>query len=81
VAHASCTHLDLATARPFGISRWTRARFANYVVELRDGGLVGRGEAAPHPRYGESRDEGVALLVDLAPAIADAAGPAGVEAL
>jgi L-alanine-DL-glutamate epimerase-like enolase superfamily enzyme len=81
VAHASCTHLDLTTAAPFGISRWTRDRFANYVVELREGGLVGRGEAAPNPRYGESRDEGVALLADLAPEIADAQGPAGVEAL
>ena len=81
MVHASTTHLDLTTAAPFGISRWTRTAFANYVVELRDGGLVGRGEAAPNPRYGEARDEGLALVAELAPQIADVQGPAGVEAL
>ncbi len=79
--HASARELDLRTAAPFGISRWTHSEFADYVVELRAGEHVGRGEAAPNRRYGESREEGMAVLADLAPEIADLEGPAGVEAL
>ncbi len=79
MAHVTTTAVDPETARPFGISREMRALSANYVVELRDGGLVGRGEAAPNPRFGEGREEGEGLLVDLAPEIADAEGPAAVE--
>jgi L-alanine-DL-glutamate epimerase-like enolase superfamily enzyme len=81
MAHASARELDLRTAAPFGISRWTHSEFADYVVELRAGEHVGRGEAAPNRRYGESREEGMAVLADLAPEIADLEGPAGVEAL
>jgi L-Ala-D/L-Glu epimerase len=81
MAHASARELDLRTAAPFGISRWTHSEFADYVVELRAGEQVGRGEAAPNRRYGESREEGMAVLADLAPEIADLDGPAGVEAL
>ena len=81
MAHAAARELDLRTAAPFGISRWTHSEFANYVVELRAGEHVGRGEAAPNRRYGESREEGMAVLADLAPEIADLEGPAGVEAL
>jgi len=81
IAHATARELDLRTAAPFGISRWTHSAFADYVVELRAGEYVGRGEAAPNRRYGESRDEGMAVLAELAPEIADLEGPAGVEAL
>jgi L-alanine-DL-glutamate epimerase-like enolase superfamily enzyme len=78
--HSQARALDLHTAAPFGIARWTHSDFSNYVVELRQGGVTGSGEAAPNLRYGESRDEGMALLADLAPEIADLEGPAGVEA-
>ena len=81
MAHASARELDLRTATPFGISRWTHSEFGDYVVELRAGEHVGRGEAAPNRRYGESREGGIAVLADLAPEIADLEGPAGVEAL
>ncbi len=81
MAHASARELDLRTAAPFGIARWTHSEFANYAVELRAGEHVGRGEAAPNRRYGESRAEGMAALVALAAEIADLEGPAGVEAL
>jgi L-alanine-DL-glutamate epimerase-like enolase superfamily enzyme len=77
--HSQARPLDLHTAAPFGISRWTHSEFPNYVVELREGGVTGSGEAAPNMRYGESRDEGMTLLADLAPEIADLEGPAGVE--
>lgn len=79
--HVTTSGLDLKTARPFGPSRWMRTSFANYVVELREGGFVGRGEAAPSPRFGEGREQGEELLAGLAPEIADADGPAAVEAV
>jgi L-Ala-D/L-Glu epimerase len=78
--HSQARALDLRTAAPFGIARWTHSEFANYVVELRQGGVTGLGEAAPNLRYGESRDQGMALMADAAPEIADLEGPAGVEA-
>ena len=81
MVHATAVGLDLRTAVPFGIARWTHTEFGNYVVELRTGEHVGRGEAAPNLRYGESRERGIALLADLAPEIADLEGPAGAEAL
>jgi len=80
VLHVSAAPLDLRTRRPFGIARWTHDAFANFVVTLREGGLVGYGEAAPNARYGESRDDDLALLARLAPEIADLEGPAQVEA-
>ena len=80
MAHASARPLDLRTKAPFGISRWTHSEFANVLVELRSGELVGYGEAAPNARYGESRERDTALLDELAPEIADLLGPAGVEA-
>lgn len=79
MAHVSTRPFDLRTAAPFGISRWTHSEFPRFVVELREGGLVGLGEAAPNARYGESRERGMDLLADWAPEIADLEGPAGVE--
>ncbi len=79
--HVATRPLDLRTATPFGISRWSHSEFANLVVELRDGDIVGYGEAAPNARYGESRDEDAQVAADLAPAVADLEGPAGVEGL
>jgi len=79
--HASARPLDLHTRAPFGISRWTHSDFADFVVELTSGGLTGIGEAAPNARYGEERGEAMNVLADLAPEIADAEGPAGVEAV
>ena len=79
MALVSARPLDLRTAAPFGIARWTHSEFADYVVELRAGDVIGRGEAAPNARYGESRDAGLELLAALAPEIADLDGPADVE--
>ncbi len=79
--HVSSYPLDLVTASPFGLSRWTHSSFARMVVELRAGDVVGHGEAAPNARYGEDRDEDAAVLTGLAPELADLEGPAAVEAL
>ena len=80
MAHVSTRAFDLRTAAPFGISRWTHGEFERFVVELRQGDLVGVGEAAPNARYGEDRDRDRDLVKDLAAEIADLDGPAGVEA-
>ena len=79
MAHVSTRPLDLFTAAPFGISRWSHSEFARFVVELRQGELAGFGEAAPNLRYGEDRRHDMELLNDWAPEIADLEGPAGVE--
>jgi L-alanine-DL-glutamate epimerase-like enolase superfamily enzyme len=79
MAHVSTRPLDLRTAAPFGISRWSHSEFQRFIVELREGGLVGLGEAAPNARYGEDRRQDMDLLKDWAPEIADLEGPAGVE--
>ena len=79
MAFVSTRAFDLRTTAPFGISRWTHDEFARFVVELRDGDLVGLGEAAPNARYREERGRDMELLADLAPEIADLEGPAGVE--
>jgi len=78
--HVSTRAVDLRVAAPFGISRSTHSEFERFVVELRQDDLVGIGEGAPNARYGEDRDRDRALLVDLAPEIADLEGPAGMEA-
>ena len=80
MAFVSTRSFDLRTATPFGISRWTTSAFERFVVELRQGDLVGIGEGAPNARYGEDRDRDRDLVNDLAPEIADLEGPAGVEA-
>ena len=79
MAHVTTRAMDLRTAAPFGISRSTHSEFARFVVELREGGLVGLGEGAPNARYGESREHDMDLLNDWAPEIADLEGPAAVE--
>ena len=79
MAFVSTRAFDLRTAAPFGISRWTRSEFERFVVELRQGDLVGIGEGAPNARYGEDRERDMELLTDTAPEIADLEGPAGVE--
>ena len=47
MAFVSTRAVDLRTAAPFGISRWTHSEFERFVVELRQGDLVGIGEGAP----------------------------------
>ena len=47
MAFVSTRAFDLRTAAPFGISRWSHSEFERFVVELRQGDLVGSGEGAP----------------------------------
>lgn len=63
--------LELHTAQPFGIARWTHRTYPRTFVTLTHGGLSGRGEAAPNAFYGETRATVEAVLPDLAPALTD----------
>lgn len=62
---------DLATARPFGIARWTHQTYGRVWVTLRRDGVAGWGEATPNAYYGETVDTVLAVLPDLASALPD----------
>lgn len=47
--------LELELARPFTISRGTKEVAENVLIELEFQGVIGRGESAPNPRYGQSQ--------------------------
>lgn len=63
--------LDLHTAQPFGIARWTHRAYPRTVVTFTRDGVVGRGEAAPNAFYGETRATVEAVLPLLAGALTD----------
>ena len=51
-----CRALDLPLRHTFTISRWSRDKAANVLVELEAEGIVGIGEGAPNARYNESQE-------------------------
>jgi L-alanine-DL-glutamate epimerase-like enolase superfamily enzyme len=58
-------HIDVESwpvAGSFVISRGSRSEAAVVVARVRDGGVTGRGEAAPNPRYGETAENVIATL-------------------
>ncbi|GHF30284.1 L-alanine-DL-glutamate epimerase-like enolase superfamily enzyme [Deinococcus metalli] len=63
--------LDLHTAHPFGIARWTHSVYPRAIVTLDHGGVRGSGEAAPNAFYGETGVTVEAVLPLLAPALED----------
>lgn len=65
---ATVEHWPLTT--PFRISRSVRTQADLVVAEVAQGEVVGRGEGAPIPRYGDTVESCVAQLQALAPRIA-----------
>lgn len=65
---ASGEHWPLKT--PFRISRGVRTEADLVVVEVAQDGVVGRGEGAPIPRYGDTVESCVAQVLALAPRVA-----------
>lgn len=63
--------LELHTAQPFGIARWTHSVYPRTIVTLTQEGISGRGEAAPNAFYGETRGTVEAVLPLLADALTD----------
>src|SRR6202035_1346939 len=56
-------------SRPFRISRGVKTAAEVVVVELHEGDAVGRGEAVPYPRYGESTASVMTQIESLRPAL------------
>nr|WP_246580286.1 dipeptide epimerase [Deinococcus aestuarii] len=63
--------MELHTARPFGIARWTHSTYPRTFVTFESGGVTGRGEAAPNAYYGETVATVAAVLPLLAGALTD----------
>lgn len=63
--------LNLHTTQPFGIARWTHSVYPRTFVTFEQGGLTGRGEAAPNAFYGETRATVEAVLPLLGDALTD----------
>jgi L-alanine-DL-glutamate epimerase-like enolase superfamily enzyme len=58
-------------AGSFTISRGAKTEAVTVVAELRQGGLTGRGECMPYPRYGETPEETLKVLQAIREAISD----------
>lgn len=56
--------LDLPLIRPFRTARGAKTIATNLLVEIHAEGIVGRGEGAPIPRYGQDQASGLAALRD-----------------
>jgi L-alanine-DL-glutamate epimerase-like enolase superfamily enzyme len=56
-------------SRPFRISRAVKTAAEVVVVELHEGEAVGRGEAVPYPRYGETTASAMDQIESLRPAL------------
>ncbi len=54
--------MDLPISRPFRISRGEKSVATNVLIEVEAEGVVGRGEAAPNPRYGQSQATALGAL-------------------
>lgn len=67
--HLDVRTLELPLRHAWTISRGTSTSKRNVIVELRSGSLVGRGEAAPNVRYGESAETVTDALRQLAPVL------------
>jgi L-alanine-DL-glutamate epimerase-like enolase superfamily enzyme len=55
-------HESLPLARPFRISRGVKTAADVVIVEISEGGVTGRGEGVPYPRYGESVESALATI-------------------
>ncbi len=66
-------------AQPFAISRGSRTTAEVVVAEIAVGGLTGRGECVPYPRYGETVDGVVAAIAAMAEPLAQGLDRAGLQ--
>jgi L-alanine-DL-glutamate epimerase-like enolase superfamily enzyme len=62
--------------RPFRIARGTKTAADVVTVTIKESGAVGRGEAVPYPRYGETIDGTLALIEQARPLIERGGGRA-----
>ena len=69
-------HDRFALSRPFRISRGVRTAADVVTVEIAQGGMTGRGEGVPYPRYGESIEGSLARIEAVRGAVEAGAGRA-----
>lgn len=62
-------HQRFALTRPFRIARGVKTAADVVVVTIDEGGVSGRGEGVPYPRYGESVDSALAAIHDVRAAL------------
>jgi len=67
-------HQRFALKRPFRIARGVKTAADVVEVTIQEGGLIGRGEGVPYPRYGESVDSTLAAIEEVRSAIEAGAG-------
>ncbi len=72
-------HESWPLARPFAISRGVKTSAEVLVVEIADGGSVGRGECVPYARYGESVESARAAVAAIAEAISGGMDREGLQ--
>lgn len=74
-------HDRFALTRPFRIARGEKIAADVVTVTLVEGGVRGRGEGTPYPRYGETVDGAIAAIEAIRPAIEAAADRAALATL
>lgn len=69
--HLAVRHERWPLARPFTIARGSKIAAEVVVVEVEADGLVGRGEAVPYARYGETVSDVIASVLNLRDSVAE----------
>ena len=78
----SARHDRFALNRPFRIARGVKTAADVITVTVSEGGVTGRGEGVPYPRYGESVETALAAVERVRPMIEEGGGrDALIEAL
>jgi len=67
-------HQRFALSRPFRIARGVKTAADVVEVTIEEGGVSGRGEGVPYPRYGESIDSALAAIEQVRAAVEAGAG-------
>ena len=67
-------HDRFALSRPFRIARGVKTVADVVTVTIREGDKMGRGEAVPYPRYGESPESALAAIAQVRELIENGAG-------
>jgi len=67
-------HDSFPLTRPFRIARGTKTVAETVTVTIGDGDMIGRGEAIPYPRYGETIDGTLAAIEKVRPLIEQGKG-------
>jgi L-alanine-DL-glutamate epimerase-like enolase superfamily enzyme len=70
----SAQHQRFPLSRPFRIARGVKTAADVIEVTINEGGISGRGESVPYPRYGENIDSALAAIEEVRAAIEAGAG-------